>query len=125
VTAAVEELDPGSYTGVLIFSGDKKVPVKIAVESDPNAIVVKPDSLAFQDASESHKIVVTGTGDLPNPTVTDRWVKFTRHDLGAGYAEFEIQVNPAGLAPGPHVAYVNFTSTRNVRVLVNVPPRGR
>jgi hypothetical protein len=122
VTTSTDELDPGKYQADLTFWADRKVHVDLTVPEDPVTLEVKPDSLAFAGGGAPQTVVVTGSGDIPNPKVTDRWIKFTRRDLGAGIAEFDIQVNPAGLAAGPHVGYLNFAPVRNVRVVLTIKP---
>jgi serine/threonine-protein kinase len=121
VSTSSSELDPGKYDAYLTF-GDKKVRVDLTVPEDPVTLEAKPDSLAFTAGGAPQTVIVTSTGDVPNPTVTDRWIKFTRRDLGAAIAEFEVQTNPAGLVPGPHVGYLNFSPATKVRIVLTVPP---
>lgn len=122
VTTSTGDLDPGKYDAYLSFAADKKVRVELLVPEDLTTLQVKPDSLSFTSGGPPQTVVVTASDDIPNPTVTDRWIKFTRRDSGAGYAEFDVQANPAGLVPGPHVGYLNFTPVRNVRIVLMVTP---
>lgn len=122
VKVSSSDLDPGKYHADLSFPAGKKVQVALTVPEDLESLVVKPDSLAFPSGGLQQTIRVTGPGDIPNPTVTDPWVKFTRRDLGAGIAEFDIQTSAARLLPGPHVAYVNFSATKKVRLVLTVTP---
>jgi len=122
VSTSTDDLDPGKFEAYLTFGTDKKVRVDLIVPDEPITLEVKPDSLAFTGGGEPQTIIVTGTGDIPNPTVTDRWIKFTRRDAGAGVAEFDVTANPAGLVAGPHVGYLNFSTIRNIRIVLTVTP---
>jgi len=120
VTTSTGDLDPGKYEASLTFEGDKTVRVELVVPPDPVTLEFKPNSLAFTDEGPAQVLLVTAAGDIPKPTVTDRWITFKRRDEGTGIAEFDVQVSAAGLKAGQHVGYLNFSPAQKVRIVLTV-----
>jgi serine/threonine-protein kinase len=120
VQVSADKLEQGKKYAHLVFSPEKKVQIELTVAGP--ALDLQPDSLAFPGGGAQQTITVTGPPTIPDPASTDPWLTFTRHDDGPGKAEFTVQANSNGLVPGPHIAYLTFDPTKQVRVELTVSP---
>ena len=106
-----------------MFSADKKGDGgtdRTAPGGGPATLELEPGFLSFPEGGKQQTITVTAPTAIPDPKSTDPWVTFTRLDPEKGTAEFLVQASPAGLAPGPHVAYLTFTPQKQVRIELTV-----
>jgi serine/threonine protein kinase len=123
VQVSSEGAEPGKKYANLVFSPDRKVTVELTVPGGPGApstLEVEPDSLSFPGGGTQQSISASAPAAIADPVSTDPWVTFTRLDPEPGKAEFLVQALPAGLAPGPHVAYLTFNKQKQVRIELTV-----
>jgi hypothetical protein len=122
VQASSNGLPPGRNTAYLVFTPTKRLHVELTVPGQVQ-LDVQPDSLAFPSGGAQQTVTATGTV-IPDPISTDPWLTFTRHNIAPGNVQFTVQTSPTGLAPATHIAYLNFSPMKKVRVELTIaaPP---
>jgi len=127
VRVSAHGLPPGSNSAELIFP-DKRVPVGLTVpgQTAETPLEVHPLSLAFSDVPRIVRQTVSASGPqaIPDPTPTEKWLHFTRRNIGAGKAEFIVEPSADGLQAGKtYNALLVFPQQKSVRIALTLAPK--
>jgi hypothetical protein len=94
-------------------SGPQAVPLTASVQS--LTFPYSPGPIPAQ------KFEVLGSGDIPQPVLSDKWVTVDRGASSPGKTEFEVRVSPVGLSPGVQTAHIDFSPQTRVLVEITIP----
>jgi tetratricopeptide (TPR) repeat protein len=125
---------PSDSSTNLVFASNKRVRVELKVSprnSTQSQILIPQiqldrDSLTFLYSAgtiPAQTFQASSPSAIPEPTPSDKWVSFTRRNLGPGKTEFSVQVSANGLAAGSHNAVLVFTPEKMVRVTLTIPEK--